>query len=319
MDNEELEKLRIDSEFEKLLAPLSDKEFSQLENNILLDGCREPLTIWHKTILDGHNRYRICTKHRIPFSVKKVSLKNREEAIAWICTNQLGRRNISEGVRKYLIGKKYEMEKLLGAHNAAGNNQYKRKEVGSKMLTEPPQRYDPSAQRTRERIGSEYHISHATVSKYSTYSQALDHIAKIVPDLVPEILSGRIKVSHEHLIVLSRMQKSDLIRAANELLNSDVGSNGYINAKQELENRMQIRIPKKLPENSVKNMPVYDPDAEVSSLIFTIPSWRNTLSRVSQEPKIVEISAFARTRLEEELRSLEMSISELIAKLQGGF
>lgn len=316
MMKDELPKLKIDKEFQTLLYPLSEKEYKQLEENILADGCRDPITVWRNTIIDGHNRYEICTKHNLPFLIKKVSLKNREEAIAWICKNQLGRRNISEGTRRYLIGKRYEMEKLLGAHNAKGFNQYNNKEVRSKMLTEPEPEYDPSTFRTREKIGKEYHISHATVSKYNIYSQALDRIGEVVPELVPEITSGRIKMSHEHIVTLSRMQKKDLIRAAKELLNSEPSRTGYINAKRELESKMQIKIPRRLPENSVKTMPAYDPDAEVSSLIFTIPSWVNSINRVSQMPKLIEVSSTAKTRLKEELIKLQISINKIISAIK---
>ena len=38
--------LIIDPEFESLVPPLSQEEYSQLEANILRDGCRDPITIW---------------------------------------------------------------------------------------------------------------------------------------------------------------------------------------------------------------------------------------------------------------------------------
>lgn len=112
------------------------------------------------------------------------------------------------------------------------------------------------------------------------------------------------------------MQKKDLIRAAKELLNSEPSRTGYINAKRELESKMQIKIPRRLPENSVKTMPAYDPDAEVSSLIFTIPSWVNSINRVSQMPKLVEVSSTAKTRLKEELLKLQISINKIISAIK---
>jgi len=36
----------IDSEFKALIPPLSSEEFTQLEANILADGCRDPLVVW---------------------------------------------------------------------------------------------------------------------------------------------------------------------------------------------------------------------------------------------------------------------------------
>ena len=88
--------LKIDDEFRQLIPPLSPDELKQLEENIVKDGCREPLCVWNKIILDGHNRYEICTRHQISFKISYVFLRSREEAVAWICANQLGRRNITE-------------------------------------------------------------------------------------------------------------------------------------------------------------------------------------------------------------------------------
>ena len=68
--------------------------------------------------------------------------------------------------------------------------------------------------------------------------------------------------------------------------------------------------------NSVKTMPAYDPDAEVSSLIFTIPSWVNSINRVSQMPKLIEVSPTAKTRLKEELLKLQISINKIISAIK---
>ena len=173
--------LTIDPEFKQMIPPLIQVERQQLEDNIKRDGCREPIALWGNTIIDGHNRYEICKKYNLPYDTIQVELHSREEAIAWICANQLGKRNISDETRRYLIGKRYAMEKILGAHNSAGTNQYTKNEVGARMLPEakkadheigakllPEPQYDRTATRTRERLGREYHISHATVLKYST-------------------------------------------------------------------------------------------------------------------------------------------------------
>ena len=116
MTEKRIYKLKTDTVFKQLITPLSAEELRQLEQNIIRDGCREPLCVWNSTILDGHNRYAICTRMQIPFMIQKICVRNREEAMAWICANQLGRRNITHETRKYLIGKRYEMEKIIGAH-----------------------------------------------------------------------------------------------------------------------------------------------------------------------------------------------------------
>ena len=115
--------LKIDPEFQSQIPPLTDDEFKQLEENILKEGkLISPLIVWNNTLVDGHNRYAILQKHpEIYFSTMPLPFESREEVLAWICKNQLGRRNLTPEQKKYLIGKQYEAEKMkLGGDH--GNN-----------------------------------------------------------------------------------------------------------------------------------------------------------------------------------------------------
>ena len=105
--------LKIDPEFQNQIPPLTDDEYKQLEENILKEGkLLSPLIVWNNTLVDGHNRYAILQKHpEIYFSTMPLRFENREEAVAWICRNQLGRRNLSPEQKRYLLGKQYEAEK----------------------------------------------------------------------------------------------------------------------------------------------------------------------------------------------------------------
>ena len=108
----DLKDLKIDPEFKEKIPPLTEDEFSLLEQNILADGqVMVPLIIWNDTILDGHNRYRILQKHPdIPFKTFPKKFPDKYAAIAWICRNQLGRRNLTPEQKRYLIGKQYEAD-----------------------------------------------------------------------------------------------------------------------------------------------------------------------------------------------------------------
>ena len=105
--------LKIDPEFQNQIPPLTDDEYKQLEENILKEGkLLSPLIVWGNTLVDGHNRYAILQKHpEIYFSTMPLRFESREEVLAWICKNQLGRRNLSPEQKRYLIGKQYEAEK----------------------------------------------------------------------------------------------------------------------------------------------------------------------------------------------------------------
>ena len=116
--------LKIDPEFQSQIPPLTDDEFKQLEENILEEGkLLSPLIVWNNTLVDGHNRYAILQKHpEIYFSTMPLPFESREEVLAWICKNQLGRRNLMPEQKKFLIGKQYSVEHRKPGGN--GNNQH---------------------------------------------------------------------------------------------------------------------------------------------------------------------------------------------------
>ena len=84
MSNNILE-LKIDNDFKDLIRPLFSEEYKQLEENLLADGCRDPIIVWNGTIIDGHNRYEICSRLNIPFNVVEKKFENKEDVIIWIC------------------------------------------------------------------------------------------------------------------------------------------------------------------------------------------------------------------------------------------
>jgi hypothetical protein len=316
MSDQQLIKLKIDEEFQKLIPPLSPDEYRQLEETIIRDGCREPLSVWNAIILDGYNRYEICTRLQISFSTVRISLKNREEAAAWICANQLCRSNISEEAHRYLIGKRYDIEKIIGAHNAAGTDQYTRKEDRPKMLVEPF--YDESASRTAQRLGEEYHLSYATVCKYGIYAQAIDALAKTVPELIQKVLSGQVKISQENIIQFSRLSPQDVRHLSDHLSGDTIRFVGYSGVRKVFPEKSGLseELPPTIPAGSVKDMPAYDPDAEISSLTLTIPSWKSLIDRTRSVTNLTETSSNARCKLEEELVALKETIDAMLMAIK---
>lgn len=105
----------IDKEFQSLIPPLTAEEYDRLEESILNEGCRDAIVVWeeHKVhyddltgntdvipyppvIIDGHNRYEICTRHNIPFNTVYADLPDRDEVKLWMMKNQLARRNLND-------------------------------------------------------------------------------------------------------------------------------------------------------------------------------------------------------------------------------
>ena len=187
--------LRIDPEFESRIPPLTDDEFKQLEENILADGVIiSPIVVWDGVVIDGHNRFRIVERHpHITFTTCERQFENRHEALAWICKNQLGRRNLTHQQKKYLIGKQYDSEK------ASHGGDRKSAEVKSngqndQMILE---------QTTAKRIADENGIGERTVRRAAEYSRAVDLADAVEPGIRKEILSGAIKATDDEIKALA--------------------------------------------------------------------------------------------------------------------
>lgn len=86
--------LVVDEELERVAPPLAENELEILKADIFEHGCKFPLIVWGDTIVDGHNRYRICREEGIPFGIEQMDFADKTEAKLWIVKNQLGRRNL---------------------------------------------------------------------------------------------------------------------------------------------------------------------------------------------------------------------------------
>lgn len=202
----------IDPEFKSLIPPLAEEELAQLEQNILAEGCRDPLVVWfvpapesgaHKCydegslhggdncelqvgdgvwtcrycehnparleviLLDGHNRYEICTRHGIEFDTVDIELPDRESARDWIDANQLGRRNLSPDAFKLLLGRRYNRtKKARGA--PIGNNNRTKQMVQSEPIVS-----------TAETLAVEHGVSPATVKRAAKYAEEVERTPEL--------------------------------------------------------------------------------------------------------------------------------------------
>ena len=255
-----------------------------------------------------------CTRMRIPYGVKELDFPSRDAAIAWICANQLGRRNISEETRKYLIGKQYEAEKKV-QRNRNGYNQYRPNPNITVGRGRPID--EESGRRTAARLGRKYHVSGATVQKYAKYSAALDTIEQNAPELVPHILSGAYKISFENIVALSEMEPEEL-----KALSKKIGKNPYAFARYSESRRCLYSDASAKPgtaaaeQPAIKTMPAYDPDAEVAGLTLTIPSWMSSIDRTKSMAHLEAISPAARQNLLAALTELEGKIQEMLNAIE---
>ena len=187
------QKIIVDKEFMNLLPSLDKETYELLEENILKHGCRDALVTWNNILIDGYNRYAICTKHNISFKTVSKEFSSRDEVLNWIISNQVSRRNLTP---------------LQLSHYRRLN--YK---AGSKTI--------PNKKReTRTSCLAELsNASRGTILRDKKVAVAIDMIGEISPGAKRKILSGEVKIDRQVLRSLSSWSKSEVMKFAMDIEN----------------------------------------------------------------------------------------------------
>lgn len=162
--------MKIDAEFQSIIPPLTFEEKKMLEESILNEGCRDAIVLWGDTIIDGHNRYEICTKHGIRFETVNREFESRNEVIEWIIKNQFGRRNLPlhERARLALRLKPVIAEKAKSNKQEAANKM--NLIVGNNVSAEICKNVLPID--AREEVAKAAGVSHDTIAKVEKIEEA---------------------------------------------------------------------------------------------------------------------------------------------------
>jgi len=102
--------IQINDELRTYIDPLTAEEYEALERSLLDEGCRDALVLWGDVLVDGHNRYALCTKHGIEFkTIQNTRFKSMDDVRLWMIENHLGRRSVSDFQRGVLALRKKEI------------------------------------------------------------------------------------------------------------------------------------------------------------------------------------------------------------------
>lgn len=175
---ENLPDLNIDKEFKDLISPLSEEEYRQLEENIIANGCLNPIIVWNGFIIDGHNRYEICRKGIpiIHYDIKEMDFSNKHKVKIWIINNQLGRRNLNSFQRGELA---FQICELI--QEQAKENQ---KSAGGAVPQKSAEPID-----TRKELAKIAGVSHDTIDKVKKIS------AQASPEDLDKLRSGETTIN----------------------------------------------------------------------------------------------------------------------------
>ncbi len=189
--------MKIDNELKSLIPPLAEDELKQLETNLLKEGWRsnERIITWNETIVDGHNRYSICSKNNIEFKTEEKEFKDKNEVILWMIDNQLGRRNIPDYARVELNLRKEDIYK----------GRQGRPEKGANIST--------FKGKTRDIIANSSKVSHGTVDKVKFIRDNADE------EIKTELSSGNktLSINKVYMDLKRKSQREEAIVKANDV------------------------------------------------------------------------------------------------------
>jgi len=199
--------LKINEDFRKLIPPLTEDEFAELEKSVLEEGIRDPLYVWNGFIIDGHHRYKLAKKHNLDFKIHEMYFDDDISAKIWMIENQFARRNLISAQRIDLHCQLEDMYKELG--------ELEDKRDLERFLNEgipvPKRRKS-----TRERIADGAGVGHGQVWKYKEIKEkALDpNIEYVTKELFDSVYMGVVPISTAHKEIRSIEKK---VKAVEEM------------------------------------------------------------------------------------------------------
>lgn len=184
--------ITINDELRAYIDPLTPDEYDSLERSLLAEGCRDALVLWGDLLVDGHNRYAICTKHGLPYqTIQNERFTSLDDVHLWMIDNHLGRRSVSDFQRGILALRKKDivlararaLEGSVAAASADASTD------GSHTGNDPQQAAPPPVMASRESIAKAARVSSATIGQIEKIQR------EAAPELVQAVKAGEISIN----------------------------------------------------------------------------------------------------------------------------
>ena len=180
--------LQIKPEFKNLIPPLTKEEFTQLENNCLDEGIREPIIIWKDFIIDGHNRYEIATRWGLEYKTTEKQFDSEEDVKEWMILNQFGRRNLSNYQRSVLALELEDVFKAKAKERMLSGNPVLKSEQG----------------RTVEKLADIANVGKDTIAKVKKIEE------KAAPEVKEKLATGELSINQAYQDIKKELYKDKI-------------------------------------------------------------------------------------------------------------
>lgn len=290
----------------QLMYPISKRMQRRLETTLRVREAPFVIHFWNAFPIDGPEIFNMCVRKNIPYQIEDVRFDSTEEAIVYICTTQIERDDLSPPFRRYLLGKLYSAEYTLARKDRIRIDdniyipqcvfsRYSPREVD--IFTHPT-----NGDWTAYRMACAYNLSEQTIKTYKRFAAAIDSIREMDEDLSALILAGLCRPSHKETQRLSTLSKPEV----------EAFKKKWMQSYRPHAPDVKRQKPEEKPaEKSIKDMPTYDPDAEASALIYTIPSWCGSMDRFLKKADFSAISEEASSNLRKAIEDLQLKALEV--------
>ena len=299
--NEKIEGVRrVHPDLKRLYQPITEKSRSENAIPALHSTDRKTIDTWQGFLLSCPSGLSLNAATASTDLIEH-DFESIDEAGSFVCSAQMHRKDLTNSYRKYLIGKKFSYEEAIVRK--------KHTDLSS------------SKSRIAYKIGDSENISGGTVLKYNAYSTAIDTIYENAEELAFHILMEHLKVSHENTIELARVAADEIRYISKSVIEQRVKHLTYQDIRHECAwkhtnnkagvSRRERREQKDSSSTSIRQMPEYNPDADVNSLCMTIDSWVSSIKRVNQKVDFSTITRKATINLVRQLTILEQTVNML--------
>ena len=256
----DFKKIQIDEELADLLPKLSEDDSSSLTQSLLDNGFDQKfgrIKVWFPEdndgtgyIVDGHNRYKICSKNGIELSdycFEPVFFDSKEDVIKWMLENQLARRNL-QTIQRIAIAEKYRSiyEKQAKANQSLGGGDKRSENYQKSVESNLAQAVDK-----KRNLTTDEKLSKISGVKKTTYKMGAKVLKSDNEGLKQRVLSGKTSISsgyrelrkseNENLVLKKEENNAPeqrIIEADNRMNEID---RKIIDLKNERENLMRKR------------------------------------------------------------------------------
>lgn len=178
---------------------------------------------WPHILIDGHNRYEICTRLGLPFETLTQDFADRDAVMDWMDANQLGRRNITPDQFTLLLGRRYNRAKKAQFSRPGNDSASKR----------DGQNVQRDIQTTAEKLAVEHGVDERTVRRAGQYAEAVAIVEKAVPGFTQAITPTRQAVIKAAAIMEKSPEKAAEILSGAKTI-SDIKNEEKIEARAAL-------------------------------------------------------------------------------------